>query len=494
MLSSNYKTSRAAPNRRAVIDIGSNTVRLVIFGNPLRAPVTLLNEKITARLGRGVAENGKLSRKSMDLAIEALARFVALLRVYDVQSVRTVATAAVRDAKNGPAFLEAVTALGLSPVLLSGEEEAVTSAMGVVGAFADARGVVADLGGGSLELVHVENQQCEHGISLPLGTLCVARLRATGVAKPAALIAKTIKDTKWKCPPGETLYLVGGSHRAFARFAMDKVRWPIDDPHGFELDPLAAEKICKALLKAKSPLTIRGISASRAASLPDAALLLLELLKAVRPGRLVFSSWGLREGLLYNDLTPLARAQDPLVAAAAEFANRQGSSASSATMVAGWTAGVSSMTGIDRENLRLAATMLALASQAVEANIRAENALQWALRKRWIGIDAEDRAMIAACILANAGRNGAIPAEFASLASQEHLQLAEIWGLAIRLCRRFSGTSPEVLSATALSIDGAELVLSMRGPYATLYTDPAQKDLAALAGKLNLKPVCRRID
>ena len=127
--------SRAGTAEQAIIDIGSNTVRLVIYGGPARAPAVLYNEKVTARLGKGVAEDGKLSEKAMGTVLAALGRFEALLRLRGVKKVQTVATAAARDASNGPAFLARVAALGLNPRLLSGEEEAVTSARGVLAAF-----------------------------------------------------------------------------------------------------------------------------------------------------------------------------------------------------------------------------------------------------------------------------------------------------------------------------------------------------------------------
>jgi len=197
------KTTGQAGDQQAVIDIGSNTVRLVIYGGPARAPVVLFNEKVAARLGKGVAENGKLADKAMNTALSALGRYSALLRAQGVSKVHTIATAATRDAANGPQFLEAIAALGLSPRLLSGEEESLTSAAGVAGAFPEARGVVADLGGGSLELVHVAGLEHEHGSSLPLGTLRLPALREVGPAKFKRNVEKLIGDTGSRCAPGE---------------------------------------------------------------------------------------------------------------------------------------------------------------------------------------------------------------------------------------------------------------------------------------------------
>ena len=180
---------------RAVIDIGSNTVRLVVYSGPRRAPEVWLNEKVTAKLERDLVATGRMPDKAMDMALGALERFAALLPDIGVSMVDTVATAAVRDAENGPEFLERVRELGLEPRLLSGAEEAEASAMGVIGAFPGARGTVADLGGGSLELVTIENGQCSHAASLPLGTLRLPALRKEGGPSFRKAVGKEFRAT-----------------------------------------------------------------------------------------------------------------------------------------------------------------------------------------------------------------------------------------------------------------------------------------------------------
>ncbi|MEL6738710.1 MAG: Ppx/GppA family phosphatase, partial [Pseudomonadota bacterium] len=170
---------------RAIIDIGSNTVRLVVYGGSVRAPTVLLNEKVTAKLGRDIAWNGTLADEAIAIALRGLERFVLLLEDLGVTDVETVATAAVRDASNGDAFVESLAAMGLSPRILSGEEEATLSAHGVAGAFPGALGIVADLGGGSLELVNLESGAVSDPVSLPLGALRLPdyRERAEGSHK-----------------------------------------------------------------------------------------------------------------------------------------------------------------------------------------------------------------------------------------------------------------------------------------------------------------------
>lgn len=486
------KQASGMEDERAIIDIGSNTVRLVIFGGPARAPDVLLNEKVSARLGKGVAETGRLSRKSSGSALAALARFALLLQVRGTARVDTVATAAVRDAANGAEFLESVAALGLKPRLLSGEEEAVASATGVIAAFPGARGVVADLGGGSLELIHVDENSCARGASLPFGTLRLPALRAQGPAPFSRRIRKALNVAEWHCAPDESLFLVGGTYRALARFALGQQASGIDDTHGLTLTREAAASLCRSVLRGRLPAAGSGIAASRLAALPDAAALLAVLLREIKPARVVFSAWGLREGLLHAGLDPAVQRQNPLLAGAAAFTQALGSPAAVAAMVAGWTAGANPPGTPAREDLRLAATMLALASHRIEPNLRADHARDWALRKRWIGIIAQDRAMLAAALLANAGKAAQVQA-LETLAPAADLDEAVTWGLAIRLCRRLSGLAPQVLASSSLTVEGPQLVLSLGATFAALATDGAEKDLAQLAARLGLLPSFRQI-
>jgi exopolyphosphatase / guanosine-5'-triphosphate,3'-diphosphate pyrophosphatase len=475
---------------RAIIDIGSNTVRMVIYGAPPRAPAVLFNEKVTARLGKGVAENGQLSAKSMATALAALRRFAAMLRLKGVADWQCVATAAMRDATNGGAFLEQVAALGLEPRLLSGEEEALASARGVIAAFPGAAGVVGDLGGGSLELVDIDGKTCSHGSSMPLGTLQLTRLRAEGGAKFSRNVHKILALDDWAGEHNLPLYLVGGSWRALARYAMYLENWPLDDPHGYEIAPERALTLVRSIGSGKPIGEVPGLSRSRLAALPDAAALLGVLVREIRPSRLVFSSWGLREGLLNGRLSPAAQAQDPLLAGVASFCEKLGDSPSTASMVAGWTVLANPEGGSSAERLRLAATMLALASMQVEPNLRAELAFDWAMRKRWTGIDARGRALLAMTVLANTGRT-TIPDSLIRLAALDELREAAAWGLAIRLCRRFSGCSPHSLSGSALDIEHGALVLSVRKPLDALLSDIVERDLASLASWLGLVPDIR---
>ena len=236
---------------------------------------------------------------------------------------------------------------------------------------------------------------------------------------------------------------------------------------------------------------IPGIAGARLAALPNTAALLAVLIRSLQPGRLVFSSWGLREGVLWDSMAPAVRLQDPLVTGAAAFTSEYGIAAGTAAMVAGWS-GAASLpeAGPNSERLRLAATMLCLATAMVEPNLRGDLARDWALRKRWIGASPAERAMLAAAMIANTGRSE-LPPELARLAAPAQLREAQAWGFAVRLCRRFSGTTAQGISGSALRIDGASLVLEVQPQIAVLVNEGVERDLRILATHLGLKPEVR---
>lgn len=481
------------PNgERAIIDIGSNTVRLVVYGGTMRAPTVVLNEKVTAKLGREIASTGRLADEAMAMALRGLKRFVLLLADLGIKDIETVATAAVRDAANGPEFAEQLRAIGLSPRVISGEEEALLSAHGVIGAFPDARGIVADLGGGSLELVRVADGRTDSASTLPLGTLRLPDHRGKNRGDMKKSLDKVIRKGGWDLSgraPAENgaLYLVGGTWRAMAVYAMAAQAYPLSDPHGFTLDAAAAQALAVTLAGSESDVlkSRERISSMRAEKLPDAAVLLQALLARLAPEKVVFSSWGLREGLLYDRLPDHTKAQDPLLAGVAVFASGRGTAPTLATRMAAWTLDAAPARAHGSERLRLAATMLALAAMQIEPNIRLPQAINWALHKRWIGVDGKGRAMLAAAIAAN-GNQQALPPEVRALASEDAIEEAVRWGLALRLARRLGAQSPRSLEASRLRVEGGTLVLELAKSHEALFGAPTEKDMKLLAGRLGL--------
>ncbi|MEP3050904.1 MAG: Ppx/GppA family phosphatase [Erythrobacter sp.] len=473
---------------RAIIDIGSNTVRMVIYGGNMRAPTVLLNEKVTARLGRDISETGRLSEEAIELARRGLKRFALLLDDLKIDDFETVATAAVRDAKNGPDFVRELEELGLNPQVISGTEEARLSANGVIGAFPGAAGIVADLGGGSLELVTIADGETGDASSLPLGTLRLPEYRGDKHSEMRKALEKTLKKAGWGKPKGAPLYLVGGTWRAMAVYAMQERGHVLSDPHGFELSAKETHALAKGLAdQSADELSARDrISSMRAEKLPDAAILLQAILNKLEPTRVVFSSWGLREGLLFDRLSSHAKAQDPLLAGMTVFAAQRGAPPTLATRIAGWTVDAAPAGKHGSERLRLAATMLALASMQVEPNLRHPVAVDWALHKRWIAIDAKGRALLAAAGLAN-GNHCEMPDALNELAGENALQEAICWGLAVRLARRIGARSRRSLQVTRLLLRDEGLILRLAKSHQDLFGVSTEKDIRLLASELGVE-------
>jgi exopolyphosphatase/guanosine-5'-triphosphate,3'-diphosphate pyrophosphatase len=323
------KPDVVAEPRTAIIDIGSNSIRLVVYQGPERLPAILFNEKVLAGLGRGLAETGMIAESALEVAGEALARFAAVAHEMEVNRLRTVATAAVREASNGNQLLETARSLGLQVELLSGEQEAIAAGMGVLSAIPDADGIVGDLGGGSLELVRVAGGKVHERVSFPLGVLRIGAIRGKGQGALERQVYKMLRDAEWAGKgAGLPLYLVGGSWRGLARLDMHLNSYPLPVIHQYSMAPTAIARMGRTISHVpKSWLrAIPGLSAGRASTLGDAAALLAALLKHLGAEATIVSAFGLREGLLFQGLDAGRRAEDPLIVAARDEGQRHGRS------------------------------------------------------------------------------------------------------------------------------------------------------------------------
>lgn len=284
-------------NRQAIVDIGSNSIRLVVFGGDPRAPEVLYDDKINAALGRGVVARGRLDRGGMALALDTLERFAALLRLIPLDALHVVATAAVRDAANGAEFLGRVRALGLPAELLSGEDEARASAWGVIETHPGATGLAADLGGGSLELARIGGNHVYECASFPLGVMPVAAIRAQGRGRLRRMLKELLGPLDWVDQArGQQLFLVGGSWRALERLYRKLTGAEAGAP--IEASVARALKAVVRDMGTRRLAAIQGISTTRAAQLPHASALLAALIAETGVDSVVVSRTGLREGLV----------------------------------------------------------------------------------------------------------------------------------------------------------------------------------------------------
>jgi exopolyphosphatase/guanosine-5'-triphosphate,3'-diphosphate pyrophosphatase len=473
----------------AIIDIGSNSVRLVVYSGATRIPSVIFNEKVMAGLGGELGETGALGQEARARALRALDRFRLLTQQMGVVRTRTVATAAVREASNGDAFLDDVRALGLDPRVLTGKQEARMAGLGVVSAIPEAEGMVGDLGGGSLELVSVAGRKAKRAASLPLGVLRLDALAAEGDAAFVRKVSKAVESAGFGGKgEGRPLYLVGGSWRALAQFDMALADHPLPITHQHAMLPGRPAVLAEALGKLGSDgvRQFAPVSASRIPSLPAANRLLVALVDILKPAALVVSSFGIREGLLYEDLDPAQRARDPLIEAAREAGAGLGRFAQHGDLVDAWIAPVFDDSP-RQARLRLAACLLSDIAWAAHPDFRAERGIDMALHGNWVAIDTPGRAMLALALFRAFGGGRELPySEIAALCTPEELARAGQWGLAMRLGQRLSGGVAAGLEHSRLARDGAVLVLEVRQSGAALIGESVERRLRALAGELGL--------
>lgn len=477
--------------RTAIIDIGSNSIRLVVYQGPARLPAILFNEKVLAGLGKGLAADGAIAADAMALAKTTLARFALLAREMEVTRLRTVATAAVRDASNGAELIAHAEIAGLSVELLTGEQEALAAGAGVLSAFPQADGVVGDLGGGSLELVRVENGQLREHVSFPLGVLRLAAVRAKGEAALEKQVTRAITRAGWTGRgKGLPLYLVGGSWRALARLDMSLGDYPLPILHGYAMSNDAVAGLVRTIEGAsRSRLRATpGLSAGRVPTMSDAAAILQLLLKQLGSNGTIVSAFGLREGLLYQQLDAATAAQDPLIVATREEGRRAGRFPEHGDLLDGWLAPLFDRDTPAAARLRNAACQLADVGWRANPEFRCALGVEIALHGNWVGVDAAGRAQMAQALHASLGGSGT-PEALTKLASRERLERATAWGLAMRLGQRLSGGLAGPLQRSRLSADEGTVTLHLAAEDRALYGEAVERRHTALATYLDRLPV-----
>jgi exopolyphosphatase / guanosine-5'-triphosphate,3'-diphosphate pyrophosphatase len=443
----------------AVVDIGSASVRLVIYDQLGRAPMPRFDEESLCRLGDGLARTGVIAADSFRRTVEAVRRFRAIADVMGVTDIDVIGTGAIRDASNGPALAAAIVAkCGLEVRVLSGAEEARFAALGVISGFFRPAGLVGDMKGGSLELAEaLDDHVGERWASLPLGALAVASMLAEGLPEAKrrvdALLHKGLPPVLGR----PVLYAVGGGWRSIAKVHLETTGAPVGVVHGYTLTMENARHFAKSLL-GLSPerlASMPGVAADRAQALPAAALVLDRVLKRLGPERVVFSALGLREGFLYSRLSKSEQHLDPLVEGAQLTGLPQARVAEFAPALVDWTARIFPGETPAEARLRVAVCALSDIAWRDHPDVRAQESFRRLLQFPFVGVDHAERTFIAVAIhIRYAGRPDAPWVKPASnLLSPVTRRRAQILGLAILLAYQFSGGIPAALNASRLRID-----------------------------------------
>ena len=447
----------------AIVDIGSNSVRLVVYDRLSRAPFPRFNEKSLCRLGTGLDQTGELSAESFRRTVEAMRRFRAIADAMDVPRIEVIATEAVRRASNGNRLVAAIAEeAGFTVRVLSGTEEAHYAALGVVAGFYRPTGLIGDMGGGSLEVAEIaDNRVGTSSVSLPLGALPVQALLSKGRGDAKRYLDSLLRQ---ELPPSlnrPVFYAVGGGWRAFAQMHMASVAAPVRVAHGYRLDAGEARAFARTVWRMPEAklAALPGVSARRLQTLPAAALVLDRVLKRLAPERVVFSALGVREGWLYTHLAAEEQSLDPLVEGAQAFGIPHARVPAFAPALVRWTNTLFPDETPEERRLRLAACALSDIGWRDHASVKAAESFRRLVQFPLIALDHVERVFLAAVIHARyAGRaDDPALAPAIDVLPAGARRRALILGRVLLLGYRVSGGVPEILASAHLQI-GANVV------------------------------------
>src|SRR5271165_2069793 len=485
------RVRRAARPPYAIVDIGSNSVRLMVYDQLGRAPMPRFNEKSLLRLGEGLAATGAIAPEGFRRTVEAVRRFRAIADAMGVARIDATATEAMRRASNGPALAAAIEAeSGLKVRILTGEQEARYATLGVISGFFRPVGLVGDMGGGSLEVAEaIDDHVGGSWVSLPLGALPVEAMLSEGLAAAKRRVDDILRDGLKPGLSRPVFYPVGGGWRSLAKAHIESVGAPVKVVHGYALAAAVAREFAQSILRLSAArlAATPGVAARRARTLPAAALVLDRVLKRLAPERVVFSALGLREGLLYSQLTKAEQYLDPLIEGAQLIGLPLARVPDFAPALASWTANLFPGERHAEARLRVAVCALSDIAWRDPPDLRAEESFRRLLQFPFIGLDHAERVFLAAAVHARyAGRPDApwlAPA--IGLISATAQRRAQILGRAILLAYRFSGSVASVLATARLVIEPdclrLEVASAARAPDSEVVNDRL-KLLAAAIG------------
>ena len=478
--------------RVGIIDVGSNSIRLVVYERASRAPLPVFNEKVLCGLARGLDATGRLNPQGVEMALANIDRFTTLAHNMKVTSLDLLATAAVRDAADGADFMrELGRRPGIKPHIVSGQDEARFSGYGVICGMPDASGVMGDLGGGSLELVSLADGKLGASSTLPVGPL---RLMSSGKSDPKRAVVEAIENVRWlREETGKTFYAVGGAWRSFARLHMEQAGYPLHIIHQYEISAEEARAVARliAVQSAKSLEKMPGVSRRRVDTLPLACLALDRLLAALKPRSVVFSAFGLREGFYFSRLSEAERARHPLIA----FAEEQGAGWRRFDLapaeIFDWLTPVFAGESDGDRVLRIAACHLSDISWNDHPDYRAEQAYVRVLHLPAPGMSHRERAVLAMALAYRykSDPKAAMMDTALRLTDGRSRTFARRLGACLRLAYNLSGGAPGLLPQIQLRRTDRQLRLLVPPGAKGSLGDVTARRLESAAETFDLEPV-----
>ncbi len=473
------------PAKIAVIDVGSNSVRLVVYYGARRAPLQFFNEKVVCGLGRGLVGSGMLHSDGRKRALNAIRRFAGIAERMGVRDIHTVATAAVRNARDGSDFCdEVLLETGLKLRVVTGEEEGALSAQGVFFCQPNAEGLVCDMGGSSMELAQITNREVTLSKTSGLGPLQLQNFADEEALdeKIETQLSALTKDFK----PPETLYLIGGTIRAIASLDMALKAYPLDVLNEYSL-PVADFRgllhwvISTDMTRIKA---LDAVASDRLDFVKIVARVLLGLLEKITPKEIRFSSFGIREGVLFENMPPRIQRRDPLIEACQFFERSNARFKDFGTTLYAWVLPLFGKLDEKRNRLIWAACLLHDVTWAAHPSYRAEASFDYATRANLAGLDHHERIFLAVALIHRYKNKHGVErlADLNILLSEADQAEAEVLGRAMRLGAMLGG--PDVAHMGQLQMKAGALILTIDPQSARLMGEMVEHRLQALAKAL----------
>jgi exopolyphosphatase / guanosine-5'-triphosphate,3'-diphosphate pyrophosphatase len=492
---SSFKVTPPKYKPVAVVDIGSNSVRLVVYDGLRRSPSPIFNEKVLCGLGKGVAHTGRLNENSVERALASLRRFKTLIKQMRVGDTFALATAAAREAENGPEFIkQAKKALGVDVSILSGKEEARYAALGVLSSIPDADGIVGDLGGGSLELIDISKGKLNDGVTLPIGVLRLIDLSGGDLRAAKKIVDDYLEQAAvLKRLEGRNFYAVGGTWRNLARLHMTQTDYPLHVLHNYIMTRQQAAKVTDDLtaLAPAALKNVKDVSRSRIDTMPFGALVLDRLLRKGKAEAVVSSVFGVREGMLFSKLTKDKQNADALLSSCWDFARRYARSPQHELELCDWTdklfASAKVVETEDERRLRYAACLLADIGWRAHPDYRADRSMGMISQAAFVGLDHAQRVFLALTVFYRY-EGEKRDDELLKLITQKQDVRAHLLSYIFRLAYILSAAMPGMLPKIKLRAKGDKLILTLPKKLKDLHGERVEKRLAALATEMKLNP------
>lgn len=472
----------ASEGRIAIIDIGSNSIRLVVYDQKKRSPVSIYNEKAMCGLGRGLAASGTLNPEGVQLAKKTMTRFLAMSRNMETKSLYIMATAAVRDASDGGEFVRALeNQHGIKIDVISGEREAKLGAYGVCSSMYKPCGITGDLGGGSLELVHVNDGETLGHTSMMLGSLRLIDETKGDREKMRKLIDKRFSGFDWHGGHVPTFYAIGGSFRALAKMYMVANKYPLHVLHEFtaEAKPFLAFVREIAAMTPEKLEKYPGSAAKRVPQLPGAAMLLEKIIEASGCEQISFSASGIREGYVYEMLDAEARARDGLLSSCHEFASRGGRVGASRELFA-WMTPLVKDEDERQSRLRMAFCLLSEIALHIHPEYRAEWAFERMIFSSMTSLTHRERVKLALALYHRYQYKWQASHAELKLIADSDKRWSKMVGTAANLAYHLSGSTAGNLRHAPLEVTPQGVSLNLTGNMKDIMGESVQKRLSGL--------------